>query len=284
MSWLRHQADTRTLAYMLIATSIPVVHWHMDTLNVWLLAVSVVMAFAISAMHHNHQHLPLWKLPFLNRLTDGWYVLFQGHPGFVFDPMHVNNHHRYHNGPADHTRTWRRRDSNNVLGLLVHPFEFVAVALPHIAQHAKDMYQNDRAAFARVCEQYMLLIAVDAMLLALDAGRAFYCVLVPQVAALFFLLASNYLQHAHTDGSSKFNHSRNFLGLINPLCFNVGYHSAHHFDSTKHWSELPALHRAIAPDIAPLLNEKSFGWYCLRVFVLSVVMRRFRSAPMLKEV
>lgn len=280
MKWLRYRADVRTVAYMLVAIAIPVVHWSLNGFSVWLLTASVVMAFAISAMHHNHAHVPIWTSSAPNVMTELWFAVFQGHPGFVFNPMHVENHHRYHNGPKDLTRTHRCFDSNNLFGLLFHPFEFIHGAVPHILSHARQIMRDDGWGFMLVVSQYILIVIVDGLLVWVDATRALYCVLVPQGAALFFLLISNYLQHAHADGESEFNHSRNFLGLINPLFFNVGYHTAHHHAATLHWSELPDMHRKLAPRIALHLNEPSFGWYCLRVFVLGVFFRRFRSNAM----
>ncbi len=280
MKWLRYRADMQTVVYMLVATAVAVAHWRLDGFSVWLLAAGIVMAFSISAMHHNHAHVPIWTSSRLNQVTDLWFTLFQGHPGFAFEIMHVQNHHRYHNGPDDLTRTYLHHDSNNLPGLLMHPVAFASGAMPCVMERVRQIYHDDRKRFAGIAVHYFLLIAVDAALFWADPWKALYCVLAPQVAALYFLLISNYLQHAHADSRSDFNHSRNFMGLINPLCFNVGYHTAHHHNPALHWSELPALHRVIAPRIAPQLNEPSFLWYCLRVFVIGLCVRRCQTAPL----
>lgn len=283
MIGLRYRADMQTLSYMLAATAIPIMHWQNDGFSAWLFTAAVIMAFAVSIMHHNHAHVSLWTSPALNRLSDFWFTLFQGHPGFVFEPMHVENHHRHHNGPHDLTRTNRHWDSNNLPGLLLHPFEFAINSAPRIVARARAICYRDKPAFAMIVAHYLLLIAVDAVLMCTDARKATYCVMAPQAAALFFLLISNYLQHAHAEGASELNHSRNFLGLINPLFFNVGYHTAHHYDATRHWSELPALHQRIALRISPQLIEPSFGWYCVRVFFLGFFSSRCRSTPMSRD-
>jgi fatty acid desaturase len=103
---------------------------------------------------------------------------------------------------------------------------------------------------------------------------------LPQAAALFWLLASNYLQHAHARGDSEFAHSRNFLGGVNQLGFNVGYHSAHHHDPDRHWSELPELHARIAHRIPSRLLEPGLLPYMTRVFVLALFLPRLRSTPL----
>ena len=268
MKLLRHPADRRTIAYMALATAIVPAHWMQPAFNPLLLAAGIVMAFAVAAMSHNHEHLPIWRRPALNRLTDLWFTLFQGQPGFAFEPMHMAGHHRFRNNALDPTRTYRFRPGNDLVGLLRHPFEFAWVAVPMMVRHARRMWHADQPQFYGVAWEYFVLLAVDGVALALDAPRAIYCILVPQAAALFFLLASNYLQHAEARADTDFDHSRNFTGLINTLFFNVGYHTAHHHFAELHWSELPRAHARIGERISPELVEKSFVWYCTRVFVL----------------
>ena len=279
MTWLAHPAEIRTLTYMGLATIVAGVHWSVGVFNPWLLIVSLALSFAVSAMHHNHSHCPIWRRRSLNLATDVWFTLFQGHPGYVFETMHIDNHHRFHNGPDDVTRTDRFRSGNDLRGLLAHPIEFAVAATPHIAARVFAAFRNDPRDFARIVAHYAILVGVDTLALWLDWKAAIYVVLLPQAASMFWLLASNYLQHAHTSSDSTFDHSRNFVGLLNPLVFNVGYHTAHHHAPDLHWSELPAAHQAIAPRISSILNESSFAWYLFRVFFLAVIFRRFRSKP-----
>lgn len=64
---------------------------------------------------------------------------------------------------------------------------------------------------------------------------------------------------------------------MNPLFFNIGYHAAHHLRGSAYWSELPGLHARIAHTLDPRTVERSLAWYCLRVFVLSTAVSRWRS-------
>jgi fatty acid desaturase len=268
LSLLAHPADRRTVAYMAAASGVAAAQWSAESFSPALFAASLALAFAVAVMNHNHSHRPLWRAPALNRITDFWFTLFQGHPGFAFEPMHVAFHHRFHNAPGDPTRTDRFRRGNDFAGLLRHPFDFARVAAPIIAAHARRLWDEDRAQLGWVASHYALLLAVDGVALAVDAPRALYCVLAPQAAALYFLLVSNYLQHAQTAGDSEFDHSRNFTGLINRFFFNVGYHTAHHHFGDLHWSELGRAHARIRDNISASLNEQSFVWYCARVFLL----------------
>lgn len=71
--------------------------------------------------------------------------------------------------------------------------------------------------------------------------------------------------------------------MLNPLFFNVGYHTAHHDHDDVHWSRFPEVHDSIAGRIDPRLIEKCFVWYCLRVFVLGLFIPRLRSVSLRTE-
>ena len=92
---------------------------------------------------------------------------------------------------------------------------------------------------------------------------------------LFSVMIFNYVQHVHTDEESSYNHARNFVGLINPALFNNGYHTIHHKSPGIHWSETPAAQREIQMLIDPLLSERSFWWYMVRVYLLAPFHSRF---------
>ena len=277
---LRYRADLQTVCYMLVTTALPLLQWRLDEFHLPLWLASLVMAFAVGAMHHNHAHVAMWHSRRMNTLTDYWFTFFQGHPGYAFVPAHLDNHHRHRNRAQDHTRTWRLRDDNSLAGCLRHPFESAAVLLPVLVGWLQRLRREQPAQFRRICSHYGVLAAALALLLMLDVRKTLLFVMLPQAAALFFLLVSNYLQHAHTDDSSSWNHSRNFLGWLNPLFFNVGYHTAHHHHSRLHWSRLAAAHVRIASRIDPRLIEESFSWYCLRVFFLAPFLPKLRSRPL----
>lgn len=274
---LRHRADLQTLLYMLITTALPLVQWQLESFHPLLFLASSIMAFAVGAMHHNHAHVPIWHSRHLNTATDYWFTLFQGHPGYAFRPAHINNHHRHRNRERDCTRTYRLRDDNSLLGFFLHPFESAFVLVPVLTAYLGRLRCDRPAEFRSACMHYGFLVACVGLALALDPRKAVLYLLLPQALALFFLLASNYLQHAHTDEMSPCGHSRNFVGLINLLFFNVGYHTVHHRHSRLHWSRLPVAHARLAGRIDPRLIERSFVWYFLRVYVLALFVPGLRS-------
>ncbi|MGV3570379.1 MAG: fatty acid desaturase [Ramlibacter sp.] len=274
---LRHEADRKTLLYMAAATGVLVVQWTADRFDPFWFAASLVLAFAVSVMHHNHQHQPLWRAAWLNHATDFWFTLFQGHPGFAFGPAHVGDHHAHRNAEHDTTRTWRWGDGNSLLGFIAHPALFACAVAPLLGRHVATLWRTDRHRVALVALHYAVLAGAVGLALWADRERAILFVVIPQAAALFFLLGANYLQHAHADDLSRWNHSRDFLGWINPLFFNIGLHTAHHEHGDAHWSELPRLHAQLASRLDPRLVEPSLLAYGMRVFVAGAFVPALRS-------
>ncbi|MEM7251576.1 MAG: fatty acid desaturase [Pseudomonadota bacterium] len=274
---LKHWEDWQTIAYMVALSALLALQWQGEQFNPILYGLTLFFSFSVSIMHHNHCHRALWQSKWANNLTDYWYTMFQGQPGFVFKIFHNQNHHQHCNGLADHTRTYRYRDDNSLIGFIRHPFECVATLAPLGIAHLRQLRQRNRAEWNRIMRQYVALSGWNISFLIWDWERAFVYVIAPQLFALFWLLAANYLQHAHTDDRDFFRSSRNFTGLVNPLCFNIGYHTAHHLRGSLHWSRLRDVHRSIAARIDPAFIEPSLAWYMLRVFVLGLVHPNLKS-------
>lgn len=219
----------------------------------------------------------MWQNRWLNRLTDLWIGTLQGHPVFLFEPAHIASHHRYNQGLADVTRVARYAKNNHVIGYIIFPLQVLPAITALKKEHLRRVWHEDRTVFWWIMAQHVPLLALWASALALSPQKALLYVFLPQVFSLHFLLASNYLQHAHATPGARFDHSRNFVGAINWLWFNVGYHTAHHEWPALHWTSLPAAHREIASRINPKLNESSLARYFCGTLVLGMFFSRFRS-------
>jgi hypothetical protein len=246
------------------------------------------LTLGVSVIHHNHAHLRLWRGRRANRFTDCWLTLLQGHPTFVFWPAHVANHHRHRHGPKDAARTYRfGGDTNHLLGYLLHPLQAVAVLYPVFVAWLGRLRRHWPGAWRYCMAQYVLWLGSWTALLALDWQKAVLFVILPQLHGLHWLLATNYLQHAHADGrprpeGASLDYARNFEGLINPLLFNIGLHTAHHENSKVHWSALSRLHSEhYRARVDPALNERGLLVYMGRVFVLGALVPRFRSRSLM---
>jgi hypothetical protein len=284
---LRHWRDWQSLAYLAALPALAAWQW-VHGFHWLLYGLMLFLTLGVSVIHHNHAHLRLWRGRWANRFTDAWLTLLQGHPTFVFWPAHVANHHRYRHGPQDAARTYRfGGDTNHLWGYLVHPLQAVAVLYPLFIAWLATLRRHWPGAWRYCMAQYVLWLGSWAMLLALDWRRALVFVILPQLHGLHWLLATNYLQHAHADGRSgtkgrSLDYARNFEGLVNPLLFNIGLHTAHHEHSHAHWSELAWLHRERYRDrVHPALNERGLLPYMARVFLLGALVPRFRSRSLM---
>lgn len=274
---LRYKADRRTLVYMLITTALLPTQWMMEKINPFIYALSLFMAVAVAVIAHNHNHLPMWRSKVLNALTDYWITIFYGFPTFAWIPTHNRNHHALNNRDGDYTITYRMSEKNNLVTLLTYPTISGYYQQKAISLYLKEQYQEDRRWFLHCIAQYAVLILFVGGALLLDWKKAIFFVLIPQQFALFSVLIFNYVQHVHADEESAYDHSRNFVGFLNKLLFNNGYHTAHHHRAGLHWSQTPAAHAKLAPMMDPTLNERSFWWYIFRVYFLSPFVPAFRT-------
>lgn len=280
---MRNWRDWQSIVYLLALPLL--VLWQWITGFSWpLYLLELFLTLGVGVIHHNHTHLRIWTSRLLNRCTDLWITLLQGHPTFVFYPSHIANHHRYHHSEQDITRTYRfntpgaRGDTNHLLGYLLHPLQAISVLYPEFFVYLKRCYRFKRKYFYYCVLQYLLVICLWLVLALIDWEKWLVLVLIPQLHGLHWLLATNYLQHAHADGSGKnLNFARNFYGLLNPLLFNIGLHTAHHLHSRAHWSLLVKLHQKYTQQVHPALQEKSLIGYMLRTYLLALLHSRWRS-------
>jgi fatty acid desaturase len=242
------------------------------------------MAVSVSIIAHNHNHIPIWKYRFLNQLTDYWITLFYGFPAFVWIPTHNLNHHPQKNGAADYSRTYRLSEANNLLTLLSYPMISGYFQQIAIGRFLKNIWKTNRKRCWLYLSQAILLVSYLTVALFINYKKALLFIIIPQQVALFSVLILNYLQHVHADEESEWNHSRNMVGsALNILLFNNGFHTIHHHRPGLHWSKTPEAHRKIANLIDPCLNEKSFWWLIIRVYLLGIIISGFRTQSMRLE-
>jgi fatty acid desaturase len=284
---LRNQRDWQSVLYLILQPLLVVWLWRtgLDTLiNLALFALMLFLTLGISVIHHNHTHLRMWRSKQLNRISDFWITLLQGHPTFVFYPAHIRNHHRYRHGPKDVARTYRfGSDSNNLSGYLLHPLQATTVLYPLFIDWLLGLKQRHSGVFYYCLRQYVVVLLLWGILAWLNWQKFLIFVLLPQLYGLHWLLATNYLQHAHADGNSNINFARNFEGWVNPLLFNIGLHTAHHHHPRAHWSALTQLHLQYREQVDSRLNAGPLLWYMCRSYLLNPICPRWHSQSLMKS-
>jgi len=281
---LRQAADIRTLIYMAVTTALLVVQWSRDSFSPLLFIACLFMAVSVAVIAHNHNHLTIWKSKTLNAFTDYWLTLFYGFPAFVWVPTHNQNHHKFNNREGDYTITYRYTEKTNLFTLLTYPTVSGLHQQKAIGVYLKKQYRINRSRFWFCISQYLLLLSFLVAAFAIDWQKALLYIFIPQQVSLFVVLIFNYVQHVHTDEESLVNHSRNIIGpAMNWLLFNNGLHTVHHDNPGLHWSKAPAAHAKIADKIDPRLNEQSFWWFMIRVYILGLFSEKARSSSMRLE-
>ncbi len=269
---------------MAITTTLLIVQWRLPTIQPILYLWYLFMAVSVAVIAHDHNHVPIWRSRFLNILTDYWLTLFYGFPAFGWIPTHNKNHHFLNNKKGDYTLTYRVSEKNNILTLLSYPSISSYFQQKPIADYLRHLSRSNRPKMYLAASQYLVLgIYYAIAIFALDWKKAILFIVIPHQVSLFSVLIFNYVQHVHTDEESEYNHARNFVGLINLFLFNNGYHTVHHQAPGIHWSETPAAQKKIEHLIDSSVNERSFWWYILRVYLLAPFHSSFGTVSLRLE-
>jgi fatty acid desaturase len=280
---LKYKADIKTLIYIFITTALLITQWVGIGVNPFTYTWYLFMSVAVAVITHNHNHLPIWRSKILNILTDWWLTVFYGFPVFVWIPTHNKNHHRFNNREGDDSITYRISEKNSFFTFISYPAISGYYQQNAIFGYLKDLKANNKEKYWLCISQYAVLILWVAGALVLDWQKALLFVIIPQQVSLFSILIFNYLQHVHANEESEWNHSRNFIGFLNFLLFNNGYHTIHHHKAGLHWDKTAEAHQEIEHNIDSILLERSFWWYIIRSYFLSIFIPKFRSNSMRLE-
>jgi len=280
---LKNKADTKSLVYIFITTIMLFIQWVWIGINPFIYTCYLFLSVAVSVMTHNHNHLPMWQSKRLNILTGWWLTVFYGFPVFAWIPTHNKNHLRFNNREGDDSITYRISEKNNFLTLISYPTISGYYQQKAIFSYLKEMKAKNIEKYWVSISQYVILILWLAIALLIDWHKAVLFVIIPQQVSLFSVLVFDYVQHVHANEVSEWNHSRNFTGLLNFLLFNNGYHTIHHHKAGLHWSKVSEAHKEIEHNIDPVLLERSFWWFIIKSYFLSVFMPKFRTDSMRLE-
>jgi beta-carotene hydroxylase len=248
--------------------------------NAAIYVVYLYLSIAVTVIAHNHNHIPIWRGKRLNALTDFWLTIFYGFPAFAWIPTHNMNHHALNNKEGDYTITYRFTEHNHLLMLLTYPTVSSYYQQKPIRDYLKRQWTEDRPYFWHCISQYVLLALWIAVAFIIDWKKALLFVVIPQQIGLFSVLVFNFVQHVHADEESQWNHSRNFLGFLNTMLFNNGYHTVHHDKAGMHWSKSPEAHAKVASKISPELQQSGFWSFIFKSYFLGMIIPRYRTHSM----
>lgn len=285
---LRFHEDLRTLIWaFLLLPAVPALALAQPALAPWLVPLALYASYCSGVLSHNQNHCPTFVGRRSNAAYSAWLSVFYGFPLFAWVPTHNQNHHRYLNGEGDATRTTRRSALDSAWAAFSYPLFSSAWQRPLIVSYVKDAWARHPARLRRVLLESLTLLLGHAGLLALamalhgpSLGVRTYLLAagLPALLATYFMMLTNYLQHAGCEPASPDDHSRNFVSPFwNWFVFENGLHTVHHEHPGVHWSRYRALHEARAARINPHLNRNSLFGYVLSAYVLGPLSRRFHA-------
>jgi fatty acid desaturase len=268
---LRHRADLRALAFLLVLNVLVAVQWLDISRHRYLLLPTYMLAFAAVVIKHNHNHCLTFAGRGWNAGFELWLSVLTGQPTSGIVTVHNDLHHRHNNSEKDFVRCSLVRFRWNWLNLIAFPFVSVATMYRHKISDSKRWRVEKPALYRQaIMERAVTYLALVCLLVWKWSATLTYCV-GPWLFAQWAIVSINLLQHQDCDFDSRFDHSRNWTGkMLNWCLFNNGFHTAHHLYPGAHWSQLPELHdRRVARHISPSLIETS---------LVASVWRRFVTA------
>lgn len=171
------------------------------------------------------------------------YILgpFLGHTWNSYYWHHVKHHHVENNGPGDLSSTIRyQRDS--IADFSIYVIRFLALVWLEVPYYfiRKGQYFN---AIRQTAAESSCLALIWFATTKIPAA-ACCTVVIPLAVMRMMLMVGNWGQHCFVDEYDPKSDFRSSVTLINEgsnrYCFNDGYHTSHHLNARRHWSEHPA--------------------------------------------
>ncbi len=257
---LRYTADRTTVTFVICLFVLQLIVWYVATPLIAALASPALLFLCVitATINHNHQHVNVFKTPWLNRMFDLPLALQSGMGPYSWVLHHNLGHHLnyLHQHPHDHVdeSRWTRKDGS-VMGqteytlhlFLTHPIDIYRVGKKH------------PKIFKRYLMMRLPLYTLFGTLLYINPVNTLIVFLAIPAFALLHTCRSTYEHHASLASSNPLLASYNRLNpLYNLLSQNLGYHTAHHMRPGLHWSMLPKYHEEISAGIPDALIHRTF--------------------------
>ncbi|MEO1392299.1 MAG: fatty acid desaturase [Cyanobacteria bacterium J06634_5] len=255
------------IAVFLLSTSIVLpVLWSLFSLSIkgW-----------ICAWNHHHQHCSFFvRSPWANRFIELIMGLQTGIVGEAWVLHHTLGHHVNYLDQSKDESAWKDR-RGNVMSLLAYTGKVSLLAYP-LAWRVGKRYPKSRR---KLLQNIVLTALVLSLLWAINWANTLIIFILPMVFLFVMTIRVTYDHHAGLDSDNPYVATYNITNRwYNFFTCNLGYHTAHHLQYGRHWSELPQLHEEIKDKIpATLYREASFPFNALTWIETSLWMRSQRT-------
>lgn len=220
----------------------------------FVLAAAIMLGWAsgvdVGVNFHNHAHLPVFRSRLLNRWFARLWTFSGGWPSFFWHHSHITVHHLNLLRSEDWTLPERKADGS-VEGylrysLLHWPWRYWV--------HLWRFFSARRELHRQALWEFLIFLGLWSIPFWIDPVMALGLWVLPQwIGNVSYMGAGMYLQHVGCVPKSAerpLTHSNVFTQrAFNLFMFNIGYHLEHHDHPSVHWSDLPALHEQLKPEM-----------------------------------
>ena len=208
-------------------------------------AISIYIKGFTCSLNHHHQHYKFFSVKWANRAIEFIMGLQTGVVGELWVLHHTLGHHQNYLDQTKDESGWQKEsgETMNVLEYTIH------VGNTTYARGLKvgERYPRERK---RLIQNIVVTIAAIASLTWYNWYNALVVFILPMVTLLYATVFDTYKHHSGLDTKDPYEATYNIIDpTYNWFTCNLGYHTAHHLQCGKHWSELPALHEQIKDKI-----------------------------------
>ncbi len=244
MQILRYKQDRWAIALVLTLVAIQLATFvYID--NLYIVAAIALLLVApqgsVSAVNHNHQHLPIFKAHLPNRALEIGLFLNTGIGPWGWVLHHTIGHHMHYLDAKKDTCSWKHKD-----GSVMGPVEYTVINTLKIYPEIFKVGKGHPKIFKKFLLGFAICLTLLATLVALAPLKAVILFIIPIIIQLFLLVYATVDHHRGLDTQDEFAATRNDESPLNNwYAWNLGYHTAHHVKCGLHWSKLPAFHEEV---------------------------------------
>ena len=200
----------------------------------------------ICAWNHHHQHCTFFpRLPWANRTIELIMGLQTGAVGESWVLHHTLGHHLNYLDQSKDESAWKGRNGQ-IMSHLVYSCKVTLLAYPLAWKVGKRHPKLQQ----KLLQNILLTFLILSLLAWINWANTLIIFIVPMLILLFMTIHVTYEHHAGLDTDNPYQATYNITDRwYNLFTCNLGYHTAHHLQCGRHWSELPQLHEEIKDKI-----------------------------------
>ncbi|MDJ0843567.1 fatty acid desaturase [Crocosphaera sp.] len=247
--------------------------------SLWPLIVWIPLSLHIKGWiccwNHNHQHYNFFTVSWANRLIELIMGLQTGIVGEAWVLHHTLGHHLNYLDQSLDESAWKT-PQGRLMSRLEYTLKVGLMAYPK-AFKVGQRYDKSRN---KLIQNMVFTVLILGILCSIDWLKTLIMFIIPMIFLLFMVVYETYNHHAGLDEQDPYQATYNITDRwYNFFTCNLGYHTAHHLQCGRHWSQLPQLHEEIKHKIPThLYREAGFPFNIMTKIEQQVVQLRHQSS------